>query len=157
MSRVVFMPNIMYKSCYYLYKSNNFNVAAVSVKRFIDTNALRTGITFFNACCQKCHQACECCHLLASCISLRTTKRVYSKKNKPSDKFDHNFNELYADSDKPNDFQCIKLRSVQMILFLVRKSEIVKMVPPKCKKLSIRKNKTPANLKFIRKIKLLQA
>ena len=44
-----------------------------------------------------------------------------------------------------------------MILFLVRKSEIVQMVPPKGKKLSIRKNKTPANLKFIRKIKLLQA
>ena len=98
-----------------LLKSNNFNVAAVSVKRSIDTNALRTGITFFNVCCQKCHQACECCHLLASCISLRTTKRVYSKKTKLSDKFDHNFNELYVDSDQPNDFQCIKLRSVQMI------------------------------------------
>ena len=34
-----------------LLKSNNFNVAAVSVKRSIDTNALRTGITFFNVCC----------------------------------------------------------------------------------------------------------
>ena len=63
----------------------------------------------------------------------------------------------YMLSDKPNDFQCIKLRSVQMIWFLVRKSEIVKMVLPKCKKLSIRKNKIPANLKFIRKIKVLQA
>ena len=84
-------------------------------------------------------------------------KKGLLQKNKPSNKFDHNFNELYVDSDKPNDFQCIKLRSVQMTWFLVRKSEIVKMVPPKCKKLSIRKNKTPVNLKFIRKIKLLQA
>ena len=139
-----------------LLKSNNFNVVAVSVKRSIDTNALRTGITFL------------------TCAARNVTKRVnaaafwrvvfrsgpqkgFTPKNKPSDKFDHNFNELYVDSDKPNDFQCIKLRSVQMIWFLVRKSEIVKMVPPKCKKLSIRKNKTPANLKFIRKIKLLQA
>ena len=39
--------------------------------------------------------------------TLMAEKRVYVKRRKPSRKFDHNFNELYVDSDKRNNFQCI--------------------------------------------------
>ena len=62
---------------------------------------------FFKVCCWGCHHACECGHILASSISFITAKRVYSKRKKASHKFDHNFDELYVDSDIRNNFQCI--------------------------------------------------
>ena len=48
-------------------------------------------------------------------------------------KFDHNFDELYVDSnmllEKPNNFQCISWEAYKLFGgFLVRKSDIAKMV-----------------------------
>ena len=77
-------------------------MAAVSVKRTIDTNALRTGITF----------------QFLTCAARNVTKRVNAAifwrvvfRSGPQKGFNpkdnHNFNELYVDSYKRNSFQCI--------------------------------------------------
>ena len=98
-----------------LIKSNNFKVAAVSVKRSIDTNTLRPELHFLTCAARNVTNRVNAATFWRVVFRSGPQKGFTPKKNKPSDKFDHNFSELYVDSDKRNDFQCIKLRSVQMI------------------------------------------